>query len=98
MVPNCSSGENHSLTINIEAFVVQAVDSQLGDAICHSLQLLVNLSWVKLGHLGALSVAADGVHSCAIPIVSRPEEFNTMGLLLVIKNIWGWGFFLFVLM
>lgn len=80
--------ENQTLTIDIEALVVQAVDSQLGDATCHCPQLLVNLSWVKIGHLGALSIAADGVHSCAIPVLPRPEELNIMELLLVIKNIW----------
>lgn len=79
--------ENQTLTIDIEALVVQVVDSQFGDATCHSPQLLVNLSWVQLGHLGALSIAADVVHSCAIPVLPRPEELNIMELLLVILKV-----------
>lgn len=74
------------ITIDIEALAVEAVVSQLGDAIGHFAQLMVNVCSVEFGIWRLIPTAAHGIYSCVIPVLCGPRK-SGIGLVIIEKSV-----------
>lgn len=70
------------ITVDIEALAVEAVVSQLGDAISHFAQLMVNSCSVEFGIWRPIPAAAHGIYSCVIPVLCGPRKWG-IGLIII---------------
>lgn len=73
-------------TIDVEALAVEAVVSQLGDAVGHFAQLTVNGCSVEFGIWRPIPTAAHGIYSCVIPVLRGPRK-RGIGLVIIEKSI-----------